>query len=199
MSHSPKYFTHTQDYYRFIILKKIQELGFIELPINTKDQVLMDAFSKVHLNNLIQDGLLVKKEELISITPKGLESLSRHYIDYQINLIDLSKNLGNFYSEKISELVKNVESPAALYGASDTLKSFFPFLKEAGLTFSCVIDDDGNKQGGEYLGLPVIGLNELSRYDIKTIVISSIAFQGEIENKIVETYPNQYKIKTIFK
>jgi len=30
-------------------------------------------------------------------------------------------------------------------------------------------------------------------------VISSIAFQGEIKNKIVETYPNQYKIKTIFK
>ena len=79
MSHFPKYFTHTQDYYRFIILKKIQELGFVELPINSKDQVLMDDMLETmyHANGIglaaIQIG--VPKRIIVMDISKNSEKL----------------------------------------------------------------------------------------------------------------------------
>ena len=147
---------------------------------------------------MINDGVLAEKDEIIVLTLKGMDCLNRHYIDYQIDLISLSKNLGSFYKDKISELVKKVELPAALYGASDTLKSFFPFLKKSGLEFQCVIDDDPKKQNSQYLHLLVIDLRELTNYDVKTILISSIEFQNKIKDKIDSTYPNKYIVETIF-
>ena len=199
MKSTSKYFSHTSEFYRFLILKKINEMGSLDLPIISNDSTLMDALTKIHLNNLIQDGLLIQKEKKLSISPKGINCLNKHYIDYQIDLLNLSKNLDDFYSEKISRLVQSVKLPAALYGASDTLKSFFPFLNQVGLEFVCVIDDDVQKQTSKYLGLPVIDLSEIKKYNLKTIVISSIQFQKKIKKRILSTYPDQYIIETIFK
>ena len=82
----PKYFNHTQKYYRFVILKKINEYGYIEIPIDINDSELIEAISKVHIHNLTNDGLLLSTDRKLQITDKGKECLNRHYIDFQIVL-----------------------------------------------------------------------------------------------------------------
>ena len=192
------YFTHTNQFYRFIILKKIDENGLLSIPIESDDDELLEAISKVHINNLLEEGLIISHEGFLKLTKDGIYSLNNHYIDYQIRLINLSKNLGEFYSSKIDWLKKEIIGNVALYGASDTSKSFFNFIKNAGIKLECVIDDDVNKQNNSYLGLPVVSMDDIENFSIETIVISSVVFQKEIKEKAVRKFEGKYKIINLF-
>ena len=192
------YFTHTNQFYRFIILKKIDENGLLSIPIESDDDDLLEAISKVHINNLLEEGLIISHEGFLKLTKDGIYSLNNHYIDYQISLINLSKNLGEFYSSKIDWLKKEIIGNVALYGASDTSKSFFNFIKNAGIKLECVIDDDINKQNNSYLGLPVVSVDDIENFSIETIVISSVVFQKEIKEKAVRKFEGKYKIINLF-
>jgi len=192
------YFTHTNQFYRFIILKKIDENGLLSIPIESDDDELLEAISKVHINNLLEEGLIISHEGFLKLTKDGIYSLNNHYIDYQISLINLSKNLGEFYSSKIDWLKKEIIGNVALYGASDTSKSFFNFIKNAGIKLECVIDDDINKQNNSYLGLPVVSVDDIENFSIETIVISSVVFQKEIKEKAVRKFEGKYKIINLF-
>lgn len=192
------YFTHTNQFYRFIILKKIDENELLSIPIESDDDELLEAISKVHINNLLEEGLIISHEGFLKLTKDGIYSLNNHYIDYQISLINLSKNLGEFYSSKIDWLKKEIIGNVALYGASDTSKSFFNFIKNAGIKLECVIDDDINKQNNSYLGLPVVSVDDIENFSIETIVISSVVFQKEIKEKAVRKFEGKYKIINLF-
>ena len=192
------YFTHTNQFHRFIILKKIDENELLSIPIESDDEELLVAISKVHINNLLEEGLIISHEGFIKLTKDGIYSLNNHYIDYQIRLINLSKNLGEFYSSKIDWLKKEIIGNVALYGASDTSKSFFNFIKNAGIKLECVIDDDTNKQNNSYLGLPVVSVDDIENFSIQTIVISSVVFQKEIKEKAVRKFKGKYKIINLF-
>jgi len=192
------YFTHTNQFHRFIILKKIDENELLSIPIESDDEELLEAISKVHINNLLEEGLIISHEGFLKLTKDGIYSLNNHYIDYQIRLINLSKNLGEFYSSKIDWLKKEIIGNVALYGASDTSKSFFNFIKNAGIKLECVIDDDINKQNNSYLGLPVVSVDDIENFSIETIVISSVVFQKEIKEKAVRKFEGKYKIINLF-
>ena len=192
------YFTHTQQFYRFIILKKIDENKSISIPIELDDNVFLEAFSKVHINNLLEEGLIVSQEGSIKLTQDGLSALNKHYIDYQISLMNLSNNLGEFYSNKINWLKREIIGSVALYGASDTSKSFFNFIKNAEIKLECVIDDDPEKQNNKYLGLPVVSLNQIDEFSVQTIIISSVQFQKEIKEKAIDKFDGKYKIINLF-
>jgi FlaA1/EpsC-like NDP-sugar epimerase len=192
------YFTHTNQFHRFIILKKIDENELLSIPIESDDEELLEAISKVHINNLLEEGLIISHEGFLKLTKDGIYSLNNHYIDYQISLINLSKNLGEFYSSKIDWLKKEIIGNVALYGASDTSKSFFNFIKNAGIKLECVIDDDINKQNNSYLGLPVVSVDDIENFSIETIVISSVVFQKEIKEKAVRKFEGKYKIINLF-
>ena len=192
------YFTHTQQFYRFIILKKIDENKSINIPIELEDDEFLEATSKVHINNLLQEGLIVSQEGSIKLTQDGLSALNKHYIDYQISLMNLSNNLGEFYSNKINWLKREIIGSVALYGASDTSKSFFNFIKNAEIKLECVIDDDPEKQNNKYLGLPVVSLNQIDEFSVQTIIISSVQFQKEIKEKAINKFDGKYKIINLF-
>ena len=192
------YFTHTKQFYQFIILKKIDERGLLSIPIESDDDELLEAISKVHINNLLEEGLIISHEGFLKLTSDGISAINNHYIDYQISLINLSKNLGEFYSSKIDWLKKEIIGNVALYGASDTSKSFFNFIKNAGIKLECVIDDDINKQNNSYLGLPVVSVDDIENFSIETIVISSVVFQKEIKEKAVRKFEGKYKIINLF-
>ena len=192
------YFTHTQQFYRFIILKKIDENKSINIPIELEDNEFLEATSKVHINNLLEEGLIVSQEGSLKLTQDGLSALNKHYIDYQISLMNLSNNLGEFYSNKINWLKREIIGSVALYGASDTSKSFFNFIKNAEIKLECVIDDDPKKQNNKYLGLPVVSLNQIDQFSVQTIIISSVQFQKEIKEKAIDKFDGKYKIINLF-
>tara|TARA_Y100000816_G_C26019580_1_gene533351 strand:- start:180 stop:779 length:600 start_codon:yes stop_codon:yes gene_type:complete len=192
------YFTYTKKYYQFIILKKIDENGFVKIPLENEDSELIEAISQVHLNNLLNEDYLYLDKNKLKLTDLGVSTLNKHFIDYQISIMNLSKDLEKFYSNKITWLKKEIVGSVALYGASDTSKSFFNFIKNAGIKLECVIDDDKNKQNKNYLKLPVISIDELEKFSVKTIIISSIKFQKKIKNNINANIHNKYKIINLF-
>tara|TARA_B100001758_G_C18322476_1_gene563985 strand:+ start:353 stop:955 length:603 start_codon:yes stop_codon:yes gene_type:complete len=192
------YFAHTQEYYRFIILKKINENDKIKIPLDLDDSELLEATSKVHLNNLIEDDLIKSDKGFLKLTSAGSNALNVHYIDYQISLINLSKNLGDFYSHKITRIKEKVIGGVALYGASDTSKSIFNHIKNAGIILECVIDDDSQKQKNQYLGLDVIPIKNIDQYNVQSIIISSIKFQKKIKKNVSEQFGDKYNIINLF-
>ena len=192
------YFSHTQEFYRFIILKKIDENKSVYIPIESEDNEFLEAISKVHINNLLEEGLIVLEKSSLKLTNNGISVLNKHYIDYQISLINISKNLGEFYSNKINWLKKEIIGTVALYGASDTSKSFFNFIKNAEIKLKCVIDDDLKKQNNKYLGLPVVSADEVVNFSIQSIIISSVQFQNEIKEKAIKKFDGKYKIINLF-
>lgn len=192
------YITYTKKYYQFIILKKIDENGFIKIPLENEDNELIEAISQVHLNNLLNEDYLYLDKNKLKLTDLGVSTLHKHFIDYQISIMNLSRDLENFYSNKITWLKKEIVGSVALYGASDTSKSFFNFIKKAGIKLECVIDDDKNKQNKNYLKLPVISIDEVEKFSVKTIIISSIKFQKKIKNNINANIYSKYKIINLF-
>lgn len=197
------FFKHSHHYYRFIFLKKIDELGHLNLPIHSNDTEFLRAVSKIHIQNLISDGLLKKNtgddnSAFLELTIPGQRQLRKHFIDYQLDLLKLEKQLGDFYSDKITKLKQENVRKIALYGASDTAQSFLKYLQNQGFETVCFIDDDPQKQGNSFLNLPVISPQSIDEFRIDAVVISTVEFQDKIAHKMKSSFGSKYKILALF-
>lgn len=198
-----KYFNHSHNYHRFILLKEIKEKGPLLLPIQSDDEEFLNAVSNVHFQSFISEGLIKKnvtdKGTILDLTEAGAQSLKKHFIDYQLDLLVMEKNIDNFYTQLIERLIQEKVRKIALYGASDTSRSLLKYLKNQQIETVCVIDDDPKKQGSEFMGLPIISPAGISEFVIDAIVISTVVYQDNIAEKIKASFGEKYKILTLFK
>jgi len=193
-----KYFRHSQEFYRFIVLRYIRENEFVSLPLENADKNIEHALSQVHIQSMIDDALLVKdKQNKLSLTELGLQKLREHFIDYQLDLLKLERELGNFFHRKIENLLNDNIKTVALYGASDTALSLLDYLKKSGINIACIIDDDQEKQGSEFEGLSIISQSELAYHSIDAILITSVAFEKEIKSNIISSFGETYRMYTL--
>jgi len=49
-----KYFRHSQEFYRFIVLRYIRENEFVSLPLENADKNIEHALSQVHIQSMIE-------------------------------------------------------------------------------------------------------------------------------------------------
>ncbi len=193
-----KYFRHSQEFYRFVILKYIHKNGSLALPVDYTEIEIEEALSHIHLQSLIDSSLLEKNDENnLMLTGLGRRKLREHFIDYQLDLLSLENELGDYFQKKIERIVNNNVNNVALYGASDTAKSLLVHLKKNGINVECIIDDDQEKQGGSFEGLPIIPQSELKNYSIDTILIASVTFYKQIKANIISSLGDTYQIYTL--
>ena len=198
-----KYFYHSRLYFRFILLKKIDEQEGIILPVQSQDSELLLAMSITYIQNIVEEGLVKKVEnedatEILVITEKGKSQLQQDHIDYQLDLLALEQSLGDYYYKKIGILKeKNIKS-VALYGASDTAQSFLNYLINNGINIACILDDDESKHTNNYFGFPVISTEEVSLYTFDAIIITTVKFQDEIKSRINQSFGSKYKVIPLF-
>ena len=193
-----KYFRHSQEFYRFIVLRYIRENEFVSLPLENADKNIEHALSQVHIQSMIDDALLVKdKQNKLSLTELGLQKLREHFIDYQLDLLKLERELGDYFQNKIENLLNDNIKTVALYGASDTALSLLDYLKKSGIKIVCIIDDDQEKQGSEFEGLSIISQSELANHSIDAILITSVAFEKEIKSNIISSFGETYRMYTL--
>jgi FlaA1/EpsC-like NDP-sugar epimerase len=193
-----KYFRHSQEFYRFIVLRYINEIEFVSLPLENADKDIEHALSQVHIQSMIEDSLLVKnKQNVLSLTEVGLQKLREHFIDYQLDLLKLERELGNFFHRKIENLLNDNIKTVALYGASDTALSLLGYLEKSGINIACIIDDDQAKQGSEFEGVSIISQSELANHSIDAILITSVAFEEEIKSNIISSFGETYRMYTL--
>lgn len=198
-----KYFKHTQQYYRFVVLKKIAALGKVSLPVESDDLELLQAISKVQPQHLIQEGLVQKIEQSdesvdLVLTEKGKLVLKKHYIDFRLELLQLEGTLEKFYSEITRKLYKRNIKKIALYGASDTARSFSGYLLNHGFEIQCILDDDTNKQGKPFLGCTVISPEEISTYEIDAVIITTVEYQDQILDNFLRLTAGRYTVIPLF-
>lgn len=193
-----KYFRHSQEFYRFIVLRYIRENEFVSLPLENADKNIEHALSQVHIQSMIEDSLLVKnKQNELSLTEVGLQKLREHFIDYQLDLLKLERELGDYFQNKIENLLNDNIKTVALYGASDTALSLLGYLEKRGIKIVCIIDDDQEKQGSEFEGLSIISQSELANHSIDAILITSVAFEKEIKSNIISSFGETYRMYTL--
>jgi len=193
-----KYFRHSQEFYRFIVLRYIRENEFVSLPLENADKNIEHALSQVHIQSMIDDALLVKdKQNKLSLTELGLQKLREHFIDYQLDLLKLERVLGDYFQNKIENLLNDNIKIVALYGASDTALSLLGYLEKSGIKIVCIIDDDQEKQGSEFEGLSIISQSELANHSIDAILITSVAFEKEIKSNIISSFGETYRMYTL--
>ncbi|MDD4591658.1 MAG: FkbM family methyltransferase [Parabacteroides sp.] len=75
-------------------------------------------------------------------------------------LIDLIKNVPHI-EEKIFTTIKESASPVVLFGAGELAWYNLAYLRQHGIEPTCICDNDKEKQGTVYLGLPVCSYNDL--------------------------------------
>jgi len=185
-----KYFRRSQEFYRFIVLMYINEIEFVSLPLENADKDIEHALSQVHIQSMIEDSLLVKnKQNELSLTEVGLQKLREHFIDYQLDLLKLERELGDYFQNKIGNLLNDNIKTVALYGASDTALSLLGYLEKSGIKIVCIIDDDQEKQGSEFEGLSIISQS--------AILITSVAFEKEIKSNIISSFGETYRMYTL--
>jgi len=197
------YFNHSQSYFRFILLKKIDEQEGLLLPVQSQDSELLKAISNVQIKKIIEEGLAkkIKNEdttEILIITEKGKSQLQKDHIDFQLDLLALEQNLGDYFLKKIKMLKDNNLQTIALYGASDTAQSFLNYLKINGFNITCIIDDDEKKQSELFFGFQVISRANASLNKCDAIVITTIEFEDEIKLKINQSFGSKYKVLSLF-
>lgn len=193
-----KYFRHSQEFYRFVILKYIHKHESLKLPIDYTEIEIEEALSHIHLQSMIDSSLLEKNDtNSLKLTDLGRRKLREHFIDYQLDLLILENELGDYFQKKIECIVNNNVKNVALYGASDTARSLLGHLEKNGIKVECIIDDDDEKQGGSFQGLPIISQSELKNYSVKIILIASITFYKEIKANIVTSLGDKYQIYTL--
>lgn len=197
------YFQPTLQYYQFVILKEIHNKKSISLPLEIYTKSFQTALSQISIQKLIYEGLVEKigdkSNPAIRLTPKGIKQYQKHMIDYQLDLIQLEQNINEFYKKIVSKLKRESFNNIALYGASDTTLSIFKHLKDAGFKTRCIIDDNPNKQKEKLFDLDIIGINDLNKYDVEAVIISTIEYQDVLYDKCLKTLNNKkYKVIKLF-
>ena len=124
-----KYFHHSKLYREFLLLKKIDYMGCIEIPLDTDDNEMKLLFSDNNVQYLIERKIIVKDTQKLSLSKLGSEMLSKHYIDYQLDIIRIKKGIDNFFIDKLQFLSEKGYASIALYGAGDTARSFIEYIE----------------------------------------------------------------------
>jgi len=131
--------------------------------------------------------IIAKKQKVTqnSIT-KNNENNTVHSTEYYRNkrISDYVKSYSQFKS-KIAEYIEqnSQDGSSAVYGTGDLSEIII-----SSSSFDAVIDRDESKWNTDFCGLPIIPLNDIDKFNIKNIVIASIAHKKDIKKRIKNEY-----------
>ena len=194
------YFSHSKLYQEFMLLRKIDSMGEVNIPLDTDDDELKRLFSDNNIQDLIDRRIIVNdiEKESLSLSGDGKGLLNKHYIDYQLDIIRIKKGIDEFFLERLEFLKSKNYSSIALYGAGDTALSFIGYIQDQGIEVKLIIDDDRTKASQILRGIPIRMPDEFDASVVDAIIVSSIEFQEVIFEKAEALAGDTIEIITIF-
>lgn len=174
-------------YHELQVLLTIARIGPISLPLDPR--VLPDvSFEQLPIARMIGEGVLAVQgaadEQVVTLTEPGRRHMRRLAIDYHLELMSLREATDEFFRERVAALEDLGCTRILLYGASDTARAMIGFLMASRITVVGVVDDDPQKQGSRFVGVPVIGAAGIEAMEFDTVVVTTVAFEDEILSKI---------------
>ena len=195
-----RFFNPTSELKILLLLEQIQNSNNI-----TQDKLAHYIHSapsmiNAYIKQLEKEGLLVKNKKTkrnveYIITKKGMERKNYLLVTYMNELIELY-NLTKINIELfVKKLVKRNFKNCVFYGAGETAKVIIKVMRDMPkLDFKLLflVDDDINKQGKMFMGYDVVSCEEIGKYDVDVIVITSCVYEKEIRNTLRNmNYPDK--------
>ena len=201
-----RFFNPTSDLKILLLLEQIQNSNKI-----TQDKLAHYIHSapsmiNTYIKQLEREGFLVKNKKTkrnveYIITKKGMERKNYLLVTYMNELIELY-NLTKINIELfVKNLIKRNYKNCVFYGAGETSKVIINVLNNMPkLDFKLLflIDDDINKQGKRFMGYDVVSCEDIGKYDVDVIVITSCVYEKEIRNKMRKLTCPDKKIISFF-
>jgi len=201
-----RFFNPTSELKILLLLEQIQSSNKI-----TQDKLAHYIHSapsmiNTYIKQLEREGFLIKNKKTkrnveYIITKKGIERKNYLLVTYMNELIELY-NLTKINIELfIKKLIKRNYKNCVFYGAGETAKVIIKVMRdmsELDLKILFLIDDDIKKQGKRFMGYDVVICEDIGKYDVDTIVITSCVYEKEIRDKLKKfKYPDE-KIVSFF-
>ncbi len=203
---SNSFFKPTRLYNEFMILDLIEKDSNITQREISKAINVAVSMVNNYLNEYEEEGLIIRKKYSSKtveyfITLKGKKRIKL----LNVNYLNASQKLYNSAKENIEEFLNQIESKGfkkiLLYGAGEVAEILLQTIasnKDIGLDVLAVIDDDLNKQGKELVNRVIIPIEELNKYEIDGILISSYTNSKEIYNRLINYKYDKNKIIRFF-
>lgn len=137
---------------------------------------------------LIERSYSSKKDVLYTVTKKGEER--KKYLNMQY--LEAALAVFNEAKKECFMLLENVITKGyktvLFYGAGEVAEMLLTAIKNENTDISvcAIIDDDVNKIGNTLLGVPIISIDDVTKYDYEVILISSYTNCIEINQKLME-------------
>ena len=187
-----RFFNPTSEFKILLLLEQIQNSNKI-----TQDKLAHYIHSapsmiNTYIKQLEKECFLVKNKKTkrdveYIITKKGIDRKNYLLVTYMNELIELYNltkiNIELFVKNLIERNYKNY----VFYGAGETAKVIIKVIKDMSkLDFKLLflVDDDINKQGKRFMGYDVVSCEDIGKYDVDVIVITSCVYEKEIRNKL---------------
>ncbi len=117
------------------------------------------------------------------LTPKGVIEKTHLTYTYMSRTFERYKEARQALREALCSLAEDGHKRIAFCGAGEAAEVAYLCLKEVGLDPSGMYD---NGKDGQFLGLPIRGLEELAPKDFDRIVITSFTNQEDTESRVQE-------------
>lgn len=193
-----KFFSPTSEFKELLLLEHIEKN-----PDTSQHEIARKIGSaasmvNVYINNLEEKNYLIRdyqsaKIVYYNITPEGIKRKNYLSVTYLHELLGLyrmaEENIENFLQRLEDKGYKNV----LLYGAGEAAETILGIIKgreDRLLNVIALIDDDKERQGRELLGYKIISREEIDKYKLDGIIITSYTYEDKIMNRLKEiNYP----------
>jgi len=201
-----RFFNPTSDLKILLLLEQIQNSNKITQGKLAHYIQSAPSMINTYIKQLEREGFLVKNKKTkrnveYLITKKGMDRKNYLLVTYMNELIELY-NLTKINIELfVKKLIKRNYKNCVFYGAGETAKVIINVLNnmpELNFKLMFLIDDDINKQGKRFIDYDVVSCEDIGKYDIDVIVITSCVYEKEIRNKLRNMNYPEKKIISFF-
>ena len=201
-----RFFNPTSEFKILLLLEQIQNSNK-----TTQDKLAHYIHSapsmiNTYIKQLEKEGFLVKNKKTkrdveYIITKKGIDRKNYLLVTYMNELIELYNSTKINIELFVKNLIKRNYKNCIFYGAGETAKVIIKVIKdmpELNFKLLFLVDDDINKQGKRFMGYDVVSCEDIGKYDVDVIVITSCVYEKEIRKKIKKLNYLEEKIVSFF-
>ena len=193
-------------YKEFMILDLIEKDAHITQREISKSIGVAVSMTNLYLDNYEKEGLIKRKRHSTKtveyfLTKKGMERrklLNIWYLKSSHEVyLSAKDNIIKFLNQIIDKGFKKI----LLYGAGEVAEIMLQVMNDDNqipLEVVAVIDDNNDRVGDKLVNIPIITLNELSKYIHDGVMISSYKHHETIHNNLVKINYPQNKIIHFF-
>ena len=184
-----KFLLPTKEFRELFILACLNENPSISQHLLAERVQLSSTMVNNYIRRMAEERLIrvegnTNRSMQYRLTPAGYKRLSTLLIDYSVDIVRLYIATKHELGHRLENLSLQGIRRVVLFGAGETCEIVFAALKEMPVQVVGIVDNDPEKQGKRFYGIPVEGREAVSAIKPDCVLITSYAKQDEIFEEI---------------